>query len=181
MFDGPFLWFLNRATGLVLLLLLTLAVVLGLGTSVARAGRGVPRFVGQHLHRNVGLLSVALLAVHITAAVADTFVTIHWWEAFVPFVGEYKPVWVGLGALGLDLLVAVAVTSAVRTRLPEPLWRGVHLLTYVAWGISVVHGVGVGTDTAALWSRGLYFGAVGAVGLSWLGRQASALVAGRGR
>lgn len=47
MSDGPLLWYLNRATGVVLLVLLTLSVVLGVLAMGGRPGRAVPRFVSQ--------------------------------------------------------------------------------------------------------------------------------------
>ncbi|QLQ15245.1 MAG: hypothetical protein HZY73_05525 [Micropruina sp.] len=124
MFEGPLLWFLNRGTGIVLLVLMTLTVCLGIVTTQGRAGRVVPSFVGQHFHRNVGLLSVVLLGVHAASAVVDTYVDIRWWQALVPWGGTYKPVWLGLGALALDLSIAVVVTSLLRERLRPGWWRG---------------------------------------------------------
>jgi sulfoxide reductase heme-binding subunit YedZ len=150
MTDGPFLWYLNRGTGFVILGLFTLAVVLGVLATGGRAGRGLPRFVTQSLHRNLALLSVVMLGVHVTTAVVDSYVDIRWWQALVPYAGStYEPVWLGLGTLALDLFVVVAVTSAVRTRLPHRSWRAVHLLAYAGWVAAVVHGLGIGTDVRA--------------------------------
>ena len=148
MIDGPLLWLLNRSTGLVLLGLLTLTVVMGVLATGGRAGPGVPRFARQGLHRNLALLSVAMLAVHAVTAVVDGFVDLHWWDAVVPFLGGYEPLWTGLGTLGLDLLAAVTVTSAVRVRLGLGPWRLVHLTAYVAWGLGLAHALGIGTDVA---------------------------------
>jgi predicted ferric reductase len=146
MTDGPFLWYLNRGTGLVLLVALTLTTVLGILATRGRAGRGLPRFVTQALHRNLALLSVVFLVAHIVTAVADTYVDIRWWQAIVPWGGSYEPLWLGLGALALDLVVAVALTSWLRARMRHGTWRTVHLLAYLAWAMSVVHAVGIGTD-----------------------------------
>ena len=95
--EGPLLWFLNRGSGLVLLVLLTLTVVLGVLAMGGRPGQGVPRFVTQRLHRNLGLVSVVAVVVHIATAVLDTFVDIRWWHAVVPWGSAYEPLWVGLG------------------------------------------------------------------------------------
>lgn len=147
MTDGPLLWYLNRATGVVLLVLLTLSVVLGvLSMGVGRPGRGLPRFVPQALHRNVALLSVVALAVHVATAVADSYVDIRWWQAVVPFGAAYEPVWLGFGALALDLVAVVVVTSLLRSRLSHGAWRSVHVLAWAAWAASVVHTLGIGTD-----------------------------------
>jgi predicted ferric reductase len=143
--DGPVLWYLNRATGLTLLVLLTVSTVLGVLAMGGRPAR-VPRFVTQHLHRNLALVSVVALVVHVVSAVLDTFVDIRWWQAVVPFGASYEPLWLGLGAVSLDLIAVVVVTSLLRTRLTRRRWRSVHLLSWAAWVAAVVHTVGIGTD-----------------------------------
>ena len=157
MIDGPLLWYLNRGTGFVILGLFTATTVLGILATGGRAGRGLlPRFVTQGLHRNLALLSVVLLATHVATAVVDGYVDIRWWQAFVPYVGStYLPVWLGLGALALDLVVVVTVTSLVRARMQHRSWRAVHVLAYAGWAAAVVHGLGIGTDVreGAAWAR----------------------------
>lgn len=160
---GPTLWYANRATGVVLVALLTLATGIGV-VSTARGGSvRWPRFATQALHRNVSLLAMVMLGLHVAAAVVDTFVDIRWYEAFVPFVGSYDPLWLGLGAIALDLLVAVTVTSLVRQRLNHRRWRLIHLASYVAWAIGVAHGIGIGTDAFTLWGMGVSAASVGIV------------------
>jgi sulfoxide reductase heme-binding subunit YedZ len=150
MTEGPLLWYLNRSTGLVLLVLLTASVVLGVlalgGRAGGPAGRGLPRFVTQSLHRNLALLSVALLAVHVATAVVDTYVDIRWWQAVVPFGASYMPLWLGIGAVSLDLIALVVVTTLLRARLGHRAWHAVHLLSWAAWAAAVAHGAGIGTD-----------------------------------
>jgi predicted ferric reductase len=146
MTDGPLLWYVNRATGVVLLLLLTLTVVLGVLSVRGSHGRRLPAFVTQDLHRNLALLGVVMLGVHIASAVVDSYVDIRWWQALVPAGATYEPVWLGLGALAFDVLLVLVVTSLARTRLGHRSWRAVHLSAWVAWCLSVVHGIGIGTD-----------------------------------
>ena len=155
--EGPFLWYLNRVTGVTLLVLLTVSVVLGVLSLGGRPGGRLPAFVSQHLHRNAALLSVVALVVHVATAVADEFVDIRWWHAFVPFAATYERTWMALGALALDAILIVVLTSALRTRIPERAWRRVHYLSWLAWVLGVGHGVGMGTDLKdpdawALWS-----------------------------
>lgn len=175
MSDSPFLWYLNRATGSVLMVLFTLVVVLGLLATFGRAGRGprVPRFVTQALHRQVTLVAVALLAGHVATAVLDTFVDIRWWQAVVPFGASYKPLWLGLGAVSLDLIALVVVTSLARTRLGHRSWRTVHVLGYAAWASALVHGYGIGTDSGQTWSRELTLGCAALVVVVGLARVVS--------
>ena len=149
------LWYLNRATGVVLLVLMTGAIVLGV--VVRRRGRlpGLPRFGVVGLHRNLALLSALLLVAHVLTAVVDTYVDIGLVDALVPFTSGYRPVAVGLGALALDLIVLVVVTSLLRGRLPLQLWRWVHRLSWAMWPMALAHGVTAGTDLASGWGLGV--------------------------
>ncbi|MBS2938443.1 ferric reductase-like transmembrane domain-containing protein [Nocardioides sp. J2M5] len=149
MTEGPLFWYLNRATGLVLLVLMTLSVVLGVLATSGRAGRGVPRFVSQSLHRNLSLLSVLALLAHVTTAVVDEYVDIRWWQALVPVGATYRPLWLGLGTVSLDLLAVVVLTSVLRTRLSHRSWRLVHLSSWLAFAAAVAHSVGIGTDLSS--------------------------------
>ena len=140
------LWYTSRATGVVSLLLLTAVVVLGM--LVNRQGRlpGLPRFVVTGLHRNLSLLSVAFVAVHVVTAIADPYVSIRLAAAVIPFASAYKPFWLGLGAVSLDLMAALIVTSLARARISRRLWRGMHWLAYAAWPVAVAHSFGSSTD-----------------------------------
>jgi sulfoxide reductase heme-binding subunit YedZ len=154
MIDGPLLWYLNRATGLVLLVLLTASVVLGVIATRGRPGRGIPRFVSQSLHRNMALIAVVALVAHVVTAVVDSYVDIRWWQALVPAGATYKPLWLGLGTLALDLLAVIVVTSLLRNRLGHRAWQAIHLLSWAAWAAAVIHAVGIGTDLATLGGLG---------------------------
>ena len=129
------LWYASRATGVVSLLLLT-AVVL-LGVLVNRQGRlpGLPRFVVTGLHRNLSLLGVAFVAIHVLTAVLDPYVTIRIVAIVVPFTSAYKPLWLGLGAISLDVVAALILTSLARARMSRRLWRSLHWLSYAGLGL----------------------------------------------
>ncbi len=109
-------WYLTRASGTVALILLTASVVIGIAAIGRLRAPGVPRFVVDGLHRTASLLAVAFLVVHIVTAVLDSFAPISLLDAVIPFVGPYRPLWLGLGAVAFDLLLAVAITSLVRDR-----------------------------------------------------------------
>lgn len=142
-------WYLLRATGAVTLVLLTLTVALGIANERRWAPARTPRFVIDHLHRTTSLLVVVLLVVHVATAVLDDYVTIRLVDAVVPFVGEYRPLWLGLGALAFDLLVALVVTSLLRARIGLRTWRAVHWLAYACWPVALAHGLGIGTDVGS--------------------------------
>jgi methionine sulfoxide reductase heme-binding subunit len=140
------LWYTSRATGVVCLLLMT-AVVL-LGVLVTRQGRlpGLPRFAVTGLHRNLSLLAVLFLVIHVVTAILDPFVTIGWVATVVPLASPYRPVWIGLGAVALDLMAALVLTSLARARIGRRAWRAVHWLAYACWPLSLAHGLGSSGD-----------------------------------
>jgi DMSO/TMAO reductase YedYZ heme-binding membrane subunit len=144
---GSASWYLARATGVVTLALLSVSVLLGILTSFRWSSPNWPRFVVEFVHRNVSLLVLVFLAVHVVTVVADGFAPIGWIDVVVPFGSAYRPIWLGLGAVAFDLLVALVVTSLVRHRLGYRTWRLVHWLAYACWPVAVLHGLGTGSDT----------------------------------
>ncbi|MEU8510930.1 ferric reductase-like transmembrane domain-containing protein [Kitasatospora sp. NPDC048722] len=141
------LWYASRAGGTVALLLLTATVALG----IAVGGRARPRRIGRFeiglLHRNLAVLTLAFLGLHIGTAIIDPYVSLSWATAVVPFGAAYRPLWLGLGTVAFDLLLAVAITSALRLRIGRASWKAVHWLAYAAWPVGLLHAVGTGTDT----------------------------------
>ncbi|WP_033262459.1 ferric reductase-like transmembrane domain-containing protein [Amycolatopsis vancoresmycina] len=142
-------WYFSRATGLVSLVLFTGVVVLGALGAGRFATRAWPRFAVAAVHRNLALTSIAFLAAHIASAVLDGYVSLSWLDVVVPFGAGYQPLRVGLGAVAIDLLLAIVVTSVLRTRIPPRAWRAVHWLAYLCWPVALVHGFGMAEDDAA--------------------------------
>ena len=148
---GPGLWYATRATGLVTLLLLTASVLLGILTAGRFSSEKWPRFLSQGLHRNISLLVLMFLVLHVGTTVIDTYTSIPLTAAFIPFTSSYKTVWLSLGAVASDLLLALLATSLLRKRIGHRSWRLVHWLAYACWPVAVVHGLGIGTDRNATW------------------------------
>jgi methionine sulfoxide reductase heme-binding subunit len=148
---GQALWYSSRASGLVSLVLITATVVLGalhVGRFVSMAW---PRFVIAAVHRNLALLTLAFLTVHVATAVIDPYAGIGWLDALVPFGSVYHPFWLGLGAVAGDLFIAVIITSLLRLRIGARVWRAVHWTTYACWPLAVVHGLGIGGADSRVW------------------------------
>jgi sulfoxide reductase heme-binding subunit YedZ len=144
---GKAFWFLTRASGLISLVLLSATIVLGVVASVGWTTERWPRFVSQDVHRNLSLLCIAFVGVHVVTTVVDGYVPIGFLDAVVPFRSPYRPIYLGLGALCFDLLLAVLITSGLRHRIGYGSWRFVHWLAYLCWPIALIHGLGSGTDT----------------------------------
>jgi DMSO/TMAO reductase YedYZ heme-binding membrane subunit len=145
------LWYATRATGLVALVLLTASMAFGLLSSIRFQRPAWPRFVTLGLHRNLSLLALAFTIAHVLTTVLDSFVSIPLPDAFIPFISGYKPIWLGLGAISFDLMLALTVTSLLRTRMGLRGWRLVHWSAYLCWPVAVLHGLGTGTDSATRW------------------------------
>jgi len=145
------MWYATRGAGIVSLILLTAVVCLGILTSVHWQRPGWPRFLTAQLHQSISLLSLVFLAIHIVVAVVDPYTSLGL-AAIVPFASGYRTIWLGLGAVALYLILAIIGTSLIRGWLGHRAWRIVHWLTYAAWPIALVHGVGTGSDTGAIWA-----------------------------
>jgi methionine sulfoxide reductase heme-binding subunit len=171
------LWYASRATGVVALVLLTLVAVLGILVSRQRALPGLPRFATTSLHRNLSLLSVTFLAVHIVTAIADPYVTIGIAAAIIPFSSPYEGFWLGLGAISVDLILALIVTSLLRARIGQRLWRVVHWLSYAAWPAAVAHSLGASRDLRHGYLLWLTLGCIAAVAAAGTWRLAGAVLA----
>ncbi len=159
---SPF-WFLTRGTGVISLLLLTLTVALGIA-NVRRTQIGeMPRFVVDSIHRTSALLAVSFVGVHIVTTLLDGFAPITLLDTVIPFTSAYRPVWLGLGAVAFDLLLAVIITSLLRRRVGYGAWRAIHWLAYASWPVALIHGLGTGTDAKTHWMLLLTAGCVAVV------------------
>ena len=162
------LWYASRATGVVALLLMTAVVLLGL--VVTRQGKvpGLPRFAVTGLHRNLSLVAVVFVLLHVLTAVADGYVNLPLTAAIVPLASPYERLWIGLGAVSLDITIAVIVTSLLRRHLSRRLWRAVHLLAYLSWPVAWLHSISSSRDMLHSWmfllAAGCALAVVGAVG-----------------
>jgi len=166
-------WVLTRGSGAVSLLLLSATVVLGIVDVTRWRTRSLPRFVIDALHRNVALLAVAFVGVHVFTTLIDRFVSIGAVDAVVPFAGSYKPLWLGLGAIGFDLLLALIATGMLRHRIGYRAWRVTHWLAYACWPVAMLHAVGMGTDASQPWMLGLMLACGGAVAVAVVTRLAT--------
>jgi methionine sulfoxide reductase heme-binding subunit len=162
-------WYAARGTGLMSLVLLTAVVALGIATKSGRPLPGLPRFAIVAVHRNASLLAVALLAVHVGTLLLDPYAQVRLLDVVVPFTTAYRPVWVGLGTIALDLLAAVIVTSLLRHRMGAGPWRAVHWLAYAAWPAAVLHGLKSGSDAGQTWFLAVTLTCVAAIAaaLGW--------------
>ena len=171
------LWYSSRGTGAAALILLTAALALGVVDVARWRSPAWPRFVVDALHGTLALAAVALVVVHVATSVLDPFAPLRLTDAFIPFTGRYRPLWVGFGALASDLLLVLVITSLLRRRIGPRAWRAVHWVAYACWPLAVAHGLGTGSDTRAGWMLALTLACVGIAALAVCAR----CIAGAGR
>src|SRR5579864_348672 len=153
-------WYLTRGTGTVALVLLTLSVALGIANVRRLRTERMPRFVLDAVHRNVSLLAMVFLGLHIVTSLLDGFAPIRIVDVFIPFISVYRPLWLGFGAVALDLMVAIVITSLLRRRFGYRTWRITHWAAYASWPVALLHGLGTGSDTKTGWMLVLVGGLV---------------------
>ncbi len=178
--ESTALWYVSRATGVVALVLLTCVVVLGIMVRRGRALPGLPRYGTWSLHRSLSLFAVAFVAVHVISAIADPYVTIGIAAAVIPFTSPYETLWLGLGAISLDLVIALVATSLLRARIGRRTWRAIHWLSYAAWPVALAHSFGSSRDLQHGWLMWLGIGCAAAV-LAAAAWRLTAALAGRRR
>jgi predicted ferric reductase len=137
--------------------------MLGIATFRRWRPGNAPRFVTASLHRALALVAVAFLALHVATAVVDPWAVVGAAAVIVPFAAGRSPFWVGLGALSLDLMAALVVSSLLRAHVGPRTWRAIHLAAYLAWPLALAHSLGMGTDARALWLRAIGGACVAAV------------------
>lgn len=140
--DISLVWVTERATGITALLLLSLSTFLGAWISAGWRSRRFPEVRSISLHRNISLMTLVFVVLHVVAAIADSYVDIPLGAAVIPFIANYKVFWVGMGTIAFDLLLAVMVTSYFRDKINPRAWRLIHDLTYVLWAVATIHTLG---------------------------------------
>ena len=145
------LWALGRGTGITALAFLTISLGLGIATRSGRRLAALPRFAVADVHRFAALAGTLLVAMHLALLFLDPFAQLRFVDLLVPFLGSYRPLWLGLGTLGFDVLVVVIISSLLRHRLGVRTFRTVHWFTYALWPIALAHALGNGTDAGHPW------------------------------
>ncbi len=150
----PYLWWLvSRASGIVALGLVTVAVLLGLTMSTKLLGRpGVGRTLVR-LHEHVALVGLAAIAVHGLALLGDPWLRPGLGGLTVPFAMSYRPLFTGLGILAGYLAALLGLSFYARRRIGVKLWRRLHRATVLVWVLGIVHTLGAGSDATTQWLR----------------------------
>lgn len=159
-------WYAARAGGVVAYLLVSASVLAGILLAGKKQVPGLPRFAVEDVHRFLGLLAGLFIAVHVGSVFLDSVVPFSLTQLIVPFTAGYRPLATGLGVVAMELLVAVAITNRLRSRLPYRFWRRAHYATLAVWLLATVHGILSGSDRAQTWLLVLYGATVALVAVA---------------
>jgi DMSO/TMAO reductase YedYZ heme-binding membrane subunit len=144
--NGKLWWYTARSGGIVAWALLATSVLWGLAlsTKVLR-GKPRPNWI-LDLHRFLGGLALIFTGIHVVAILLDSFVHFGLVNVLVPFTGNWHPVAVAWGIIGLYLLAAIEVTSLARKHLSKKVWRATHYLSFPLFALTTIHALSAGTD-----------------------------------
>ena len=149
-------WVAARASGILGYLLVTASVSLGLLLSLKIRTTSWPRYVTTEVHSRITLMALVFTAVHGVALWLDPFQAFTPGEIVVPFNSHYRPLWVALGIIAGDLVLALYLSDYLRTKVNYAWWRRLHYATFAAWVLVTLHGLGSGSDSRTPWSIELY-------------------------
>jgi predicted ferric reductase len=153
---SPLTWYLTRASGFTLYLLLWFSVTMGLGITTKLFDRFAARSVIYSVHTFVTQLSYGFLALHLLSLLADTHVSFSIGKLLVPFASETAEPWTGLGVLAMYLLIIIGVSGFLRRFISFKVWRVLHMLAFPLFLQALAHGIGTGSDSESIWALSLY-------------------------
>src|SRR3954451_24277921 len=132
-------WLASRASGVVAMILITASVVIGLTLSTrVLKSPGMSRWLSA-AHEQAALGGLVAIALHGVALLGDPFLKPGVPGLAVPFAGDFKPLWVGMGIVGGYVAALTGLTFYARRRIGVKRWRKLHRLTIVAYGMSLAH------------------------------------------
>lgn len=167
------IWYLARGAGLAGFLMLSVATAVG-AIVTRKWSHPDRRIQWQYVHRAAALGGVALIALHVGTLLADSYAHVGT-VGLLPFGSGYRPFAVTLGTIAAYVLATVAVTGILRSRMAKSqrmaeAWRGIHLVSYIAWILAASHFYLAGTDVEQRWAWALLAGCSALVAIGGVAR-----------
>ncbi len=144
--DEQLTWHLIRSSGVVAYVLLMASTIWGLFLSSQMVKDWSPGPISMTLHSTISWMALLLGLGHGLLLMFDDYFAYTLDAIFVPFMGPYRPEVVGLGTLAFWLVFLVTLSFPFRKRLGHKVWKRMHYLSYVAFGLVTIHGLLAGTD-----------------------------------
>jgi predicted ferric reductase len=150
------MWYVTRAAGLMSYLLVWLSTVWGLAVSNKIFDPVLHRAFTYDFHQFLSLFAIGFIVLHIVVLLADQYLPFSVAQILVPFAAPYRPVWVGLGTIGMYLVLLVSITFYIRRRIGQKAFRAIHMASYLAFIAAALHGLLSGTDSPLITVRVMY-------------------------
>jgi predicted ferric reductase len=151
-----FPWVATRIVAFLSYFAIAGSVIYGLLLSTKILDAIAHRPVTFALHQDLAAIGLGLGGIHAALLGLDATQPLGFVEMLVPFASSYRPLWVGVGQLGLYLVAIVTASFYVRRRIGQRAWRVLHYVTFLAFVFTTAHGVMSGTDTSAAWAWWVY-------------------------
>jgi sulfoxide reductase heme-binding subunit YedZ len=139
-------WIVARATGLAAYAAICISILSGVALRTSVLDFIAKNRAMRSLHDFSAWIWIPLGVAHVVALVLDRTARIAPLDALVPFRTDYGQLAIGLGTLSLDLFAVILVTSWVRRRMDDGLWRAIHRASYIAFALLFLHSFLAGTD-----------------------------------
>ena len=149
------LWYGVRGAGVAAYLVLWLTSFAGLCLARRVTLPWLPAGALFFLHQ-LGDLALSLGVLHALLLLGDRFAGFTPATLVVPFRASYRPVWTGLGIIALYLAAMVQWSIHLRPRIGYRSWRGIHYVSYVVFGLALLHGLESGSDSLLTPMRAMY-------------------------
>ena len=151
-------WYVTRAAGLTSYILLWLSMVWGMAISTKILSPTVEATYSYDFHEFISLLGLGFVLLHVVVLTVDQFLPFSVWQILIPFLGSYRPFWVGLGIIGFYIFLLVTVTFYMRRAIGPRAFRSIHALSLIGYLGATLHGFFAGTDSALPVTRLIYAG-----------------------
>jgi len=161
--SGQTPWHISRSAGVVAYLFLTASTVWGLLLSTRIVKETISPALSLTMHNSLSWLAVAFTGLHGFALLFDDYFSFSVADLTIPFVGPYRPGWVGMGMVAFYIMLLVALSFGVRKRIGQRVWRALHYLTFGVFVLATTHGISAGTDSIRLGMQLVYLGCGSAV------------------
>lgn len=150
------MWYVTRAAGLAAYLLLWLSTVWGLAVASKIFDPVLHRAFTFDAHEWISLLALGFVGLHMGVLLVDAYSPFSIIQILIPFTSSYRPLWVGIGVIGMYLMLLVTVTFYIRSRIGQKAFRSIHLFSFISYAAVTAHSLFAGTDST-LWSSKLIY------------------------
>ncbi len=154
----PWAWTVTRSAGIASFLLLGLLTITGMLLTTGLLYRMFSPATAWSVHRAIASVLLFSVMAHVGSILFDSFLGLHFFDLFIPFISPYRPLLVTLGIGGFYLLLLVLASSLYTMNSYAKFWRTVHFFAFPMFIFIFLHGVLIGTDTKQPWMVALYWG-----------------------